>query len=666
MSNRKRDKTKTVTDTTQSITRTDLSTAAGDLGDKIEVLLGDKDLPASPHTMALVRRFANECNPEFYDKLGIERPSKYTFNEKSVIVLGPVPLELVHSLATLGVLGARESVLVSHDRWKEVQQIFPDLRGLLLDREEHTNTDTHTETEALFGNDESISWESENTGILELDKDLSQGSTLKENLKNEEKKSSVVQSQSKVNKKSTRKNSSKSELENYSWVPRHWFPILASVVVIASTLYWVHKQNNSKPPLPRNQSATEDVRLELKKKYIENLPEDLKPLPTEFLYQNEFGIMRKLRPILTQYEKGSLLLDETNEQFLKTISQPASSSFQARVIAANQLALYYVNRGRFSEAQKLLQDILLAAPTDLDTLINASIFEIIVNHPDRARSYAVSAQRLCRALDCWLPYTLLGYIEALSQNYSQSDRLFQIALSHMENTIVYGMWMKANGQNTDESRRRLSTLVRQSLWADPDRLEDSPLRAPLFIHWLYTESYEGYLSALAIFEKDIGLNKAQYLRWIASRHPYNSTPEPISQVHQALSKESDLLGQLLYAYVLKEERELDQASQIVNGVITQLSPKDYRGNWPWLLAGSLAEERGLVDQSILYYQGALSRQSRDVNAVYGLAMNLIYKKDFHGAQEKIAETLRLDPSFIPAILRITRMDWHARNQQIQN
>jgi tetratricopeptide (TPR) repeat protein len=646
------------TETTNSITLTDLSTVAGELGDKIESLLGDKELPQEAQPMALLRRSAARCTSDLLDKLGMEDYEAPAMGASQLVVLGPVPLELLHSLATLGILGAREHILVSHDRWKEIQQIFPDLKGLLLEHEEHTNTDTHTETETLLPQD-GAEWDSDKTGALELD--------TAENGEAEAKRPSppppreqatrqrTTSASSATPARSSRRKAPPATLFN----ARNIFSFL--IVLIAGSGLFYFLRSKTDIAMGAFEGGSE-IRSALRQKQLENIPENLRPLPTETLYQNEFGLLRRLRPVLLQYEKGSLFLNEADEQFLKTVAQPASSSFQARILASNQLALYYVYRGRYSEAQKLLNDILLASPADVTTLINASIYGVITNHFEQARVYALSAQRLCRALDCWLPYALLGYIEGMSGNAVQAERLFEIALSHMDNGVVYGLWLKTLANGPAELKIKIPSIVRRSLWVDPDRLKDSPIRAPLFLHWIYTDAAEGYISALALFENEVGKAKAQYLRWTNNRHPFNAAPEPIAQTRQNLAGEKDLLGQLLYAYLLKEEGQWDLSSQILTRVIPQLSPKDYRGSWPWLMAGNLAEERGLLDQSILFYQNALSRHPRDVNAIYGLAMNLIQKGDFQGAQEKTAEALRLDPSFVPAILRTSRLDWHRRLQ----
>lgn len=665
MASKKRDKTKTVTENTKSITLTDLSTFAGEMGDKIEKLLGEKDLPIEAQPMALLRRSAARCTTDLMEKLGLEEVSLPKFSN-NLLILGPVPLDLIHSLASLGLLTAREQILVSHDRWKEIQQVFPDLRGLLLDSEDSTNTDTHTETlteteaisEEASQKDQSKKWEEvEEEHSLELDKESPPSQGEPKNTGKREP-TAVLSRQATGVKESKRKTSKRVSISTF--FPLHVGLSGLLILVLGSSLFVFVKKRHDEKILESGKSGMLEVRSQLRKRQIGNLPEDLKPLATETLYQNEFGLLKRLRPLLLQYEKGSLFLAEGDEQFLRTISQPASSSFQARILASNQLALYYVFRGKFSEAQNLLNGILLASPTDLNTLINASIYGIVTGQLNQARKYALSAQSLCRALDCWLPYALLGYVEGLSNNPAQSERLFQIALSHMDNGLIYGLWLKTLSSSPAEVRMKIPSVLKQALWADPDLLKDSPLRAPLFIHWLYTESAEGYITALASFENEIGKNKAQYLRWVNNRHPFNAAPEPITQIEKKLSIESDLLGQVLYSYLLKETGEWDQASQVLNRVIPQLTAKDYHGTMPWVLAGNLASERGLLDQSIIFFQAAQSRKPRDVNAIYGLAMNLIEKRDFQAAQEKIAETLRLDPSYIPAMLRISRLEWHRR------
>ena len=81
-------------------------------------------------------------------------------------------------------------------------------------------------------------------------------------------------------------------------------------------------------------------------------------------------------------------------------------------------------------------------------------------------------------------------------------------------------------------------------------------------------------------------------------------------------------------------------------------------SWSWTFTGDVQSARGQRDQALIFYQAALSRNPQDPAAVLGLALNLRDSGDYKAAQQKLAESLALDPLFIPALLRISRFEWH--------
>ena len=111
------------------------------------------------------------------------------------------------------------------------------------------------------------------------------------------------------------------------------------------------------------------------------------------------------------------------------------------------------------------------------------------------------------------------------------------------------------------------------------------------------------------------------------------------------------------SYLEKDAGRLDRAADIVTRTLSRLSGSPIKSSWPWSFAGDIQRARGLYDQAIVFYEGALSRNPRDVNAVFGLALILREKREYKASFQKIEEALSLDPDYIPAQLRRDRFEW---------
>jgi tetratricopeptide (TPR) repeat protein len=65
----------------------------------------------------------------------------------------------------------------------------------------------------------------------------------------------------------------------------------------------------------------------------------------------------------------------------------------------------------------------------------------------------------------------------------------------------------------------------------------------------------------------------------------------------------------------------------------------------------------MLDQSVIFYESALNRNPRDVNAVFGLALILREKRDYKSANQKMEEAISLDSNYVPVQLRRDRFEW---------
>jgi tetratricopeptide (TPR) repeat protein len=156
------------------------------------------------------------------------------------------------------------------------------------------------------------------------------------------------------------------------------------------------------------------------------------------------------------------------------------------------------------------------------------------------------------------------------------------------------------------------------------------------------------------------------VRWLKGRATGFSTSTPsIAQVSVGLEAEESLQSQVLYAYALKEQSRYDESAQVLAKVLPLIENRKLtESSWPWTLAGDVEAARARFDQAILFYQGALNRNNLDYAAVYGLAMMLRDRSQYVESEQKMREALSLQPSFMPAKLRISRLEWQglARSQ----
>src|ERR1700739_4917577 len=102
-------------------------------------------------------------------------------------------------------------------------------------------------------------------------------------------------------------------------------------------------------------------------------------------------------------------------------------------------------------------------------------------------------------------------------------------------------------------------------------------------------------------------------------NPLSSSTE---DVLEKLRSETQSLSQLSASYIEKELGHLDKSAELLTATLKRLSGSPIKSSWPWSFAGDVQRNRGLLDQAIVFYEAALSRNPRDVNAVFGLALIL--------------------------------------------
>ncbi|NCN26864.1 tetratricopeptide repeat protein [bacterium] len=641
-----------------NITHTDLSMTSGG-SSELDDLLGAKALIKQDEPAALLRVLPGRLNDDLKKRLSV-RLSIEDINQVGIhpIVLGPIAADLLHSLACAGSLGSRDQVLLADNRWRELVDVYPDLKGLILEGDDLTYTATETLTEASTSDkeDSTFTGSYNEAEALELEGVPAPSNQV-------EARESIT-SVSHVVAKRPAAASAQKRSAHFNKAAEHtreidtriWLLPVAVLLVGLFVWQWPSlKENREEDPA----KAGVEFRRRMDEKRIAMLPDNLKPKPVSNLFDGQSVLQRKLRPYMESYERGSLYLNQEAIRVIEGISSPASASFQARVSATNLLAVQAIGKAQYTEARRLLSPILIAAPTDVVSLLNSAILELASGNLPEARRLAVSAQRLCGSPHCWLAYSLLGTIEAQQGRYEQSKLLFDSALASNQNILVYGMWMATFEEAPRNLQVKLDALLKRAIWTDPDRHLDSPLRAPVALHWVYSVASDGWRSASG-FTSALSSGQKKYVQWLLGSNPFVPLTESLEAVAKDLAREESSLSQTLYAYVLKELGKFEDASQVLSRSIQLVDYSQTRSSWPWTLAGNVNEEREMIDQAIYYYQNALSRNPRDVNSIYGLAVSMRDKEDYNGALQKIAEVLRLDPSYAPAILRLRRLEWHRK------
>jgi len=639
-------------------------------------LLGDGELKKPTEAQALLRLSSGLATESLLEKLEITNFPSHRLasnaNEdlRSPIVLGPFKLEELKSCAQAGLIGPKDGILVSFNRWKSPKLTFPGLStgfgGLEdltetspMERTQSMTTDfTDLEVEALDDAlKDTVLKPTEILSRLELkpsqriDSNVDQTITL-------ESPSTIEAQPSRVRVTIENTEMNKAQLSRTRKAPKLSFSVIGAslaLVFLSFTVVSLFKK--------KIHSVDEGVviqspdPLDLK---MRSWPENLRPRGVDSLYSEDDPRMRKLRPILIAYERGATVLSAADEQVLRTLADPASASWRARLLASNQLSVFYLAKLRLEDARRVLQPILEAAPNDPTTLLNDALLRLAEGDTSGAKESASVGIRLCPPELLWVAYSILGIIHGSAGRIEEAEKNFENALARSSNNpFIYGMWIQSLSRS-DTAKRKISMLIREALWSDPERLIDSPIRAPLAGHILKAEALAGFKRVT----DSTGLSAGQsaFLRWLDARDSMNPLGENTSKLAKLLASEANPQSQVLYAYLLKIEGNLDAASEILGRSIPLLEGQRISSSWAWSFAGDLQNARRQMDQALIYYQAALSRNPQDAAAVLGLAIALREAGDFQASEQKFAESLSLDPNLIPALLRIDRFEWHRRSR----
>jgi tetratricopeptide (TPR) repeat protein len=667
-----------------------------------EKLLGEKSLVKRNTEGVLVRIESGVLELRQAEKMGIEpyKPPHKGLQPFPALVVGPFPIQRVEDWARGGVLSHTDYILKPYDRWKIIITFFPDLAPQvntqsLSDGSALTLSQTDTLPEGRFEEEKTHT----PTGDLKLTPQTEDEGTRFGGLAVDPEKESQPavpaasanvqsprqtpeplpqQADFKVGEKISLGNQesffSKFFLENYLWL------IAAGLM---GGVFWKRAeiknhffskpeaQNSSapsvSPSLPKDSLALEAA------ESVPEIPLELRPIEGGIDFEDSDPLVRKIRPILENYQKGITILTDSDEILLTGFSQAGTSSWEARRLASNQLAVFLLSNQLVKEGLAVLEPIYEAVPGDATTLLNLSLLSFVRRDFASAEKTVEAAQRTAPLELKWIAHVISGKIKASVKGaFSEATKnSYEEALRFSANNFfIWGSWLRSAtinegiGRASKEALTKLPRLMRAGLWSDPDRLRDSPIPAPIAGHIVEAEAIAGFQRAVELTSKPLIIRNSQrpYIRWLETRKNRNPVSQDLSEAAQSLSQDNDVQAQVLLAYTLKEMKKITEAVQIMQQAIPLIeTEKDVPvSSWPWTLAGDLHAERGDWDQAATYYEGAIKKNPNDVAALWGLSTYFREKSRFVEAIQKKQEALSLDPNFIPARLRISRFEWHRR------
>jgi len=593
--------------------------------------------------------------------------------KESICVLGPYSITNLKDKLLEGHLRKTDRVMHSGGRWKPLLEEFPEWAVHVHSNDEFSRTVELTQTHTLTGTSELDSSKIPET--IEAPDSLSDSDLELEDFGDELVRNSSDVVQPKPTRKAPAKPTTPKKLEvekvdellpqgtrkPLAPSPQGLGPVQLTLVITvllgAGLIFFSQRSKNS------SENTAIDAKVQktdesIVKKSAE-WPLNLQPLSLDSLYQEDSPIIKKIRPLLRAYEAGVTSFSPSDEILLRRIADPASSSWVARKLASNQLAVHYLSRGDISRARDSLLPILQEAPDDFATLVNMALIDISEGKMGQARETLRVAFRIEKDMH-WLTLSLLGMLEGLSDRWTDANKNFQDALArNPNNPYILGLWLQTLLKQGKGVRFQIQKLVEDALWSDPDALIDAPIPAPIAGHFFYSEALEGLIRGAESLGNSLSPSKLSYLRWLKGRvFSFSPLTQPLGTVMKDLELDQDLQAQVLYAYTLKEQQRYDEASEVLTKALPLIEDRKItKSSWPWTLAGDVALARSRYDQAITFFQSALNRNNFDYAAVHGLAVTLRDRGQYSNAQQKLKEALSLQPNFMPSKLRMTRFEW---------
>jgi tetratricopeptide (TPR) repeat protein len=650
--------------------------------ERIRSLLGSKSLKKGKERKILLMLENTRSREGLIYSENVDQPHS---GEECVCILGPFSVSALKAKLLAGHLRKTDRVMFSGNRWKPLLEEFPDWGVHVHSNDEFSRTVELTQTGTLTSGTVPFSEDGDSSpkapGIEEddglqleevADEVIRASTPVPTEAVPEKKKAPVPPQPSKkleierveeLSSKSESRSEAKtgSQLEKAPGLGPIQLTLLLTVFLGTALIFFSRRDRGAK-----SEEVTMDVKSQASVaqnaiKRSAQWPLNLQPLSLDSLYQEDSPVMKRIRPLMRAYEAGITSFSSADEILLRRIADPASSSWVARKIASNQLAVHYLSRGDTPKAREVLLPILQEAPDDFPTLVNTALIDISEGKMSQARETLRVAFRIDKDMH-WLTLSLLGMLEGLSDRWADANKNFEGAVArNPNNPYILGLWLQTLLKQGKGVRFQIQKLVEDALWSDPDTLVDSPIPAPLAGHFFYSEALEGLIRGGESLGNALSPAKLSYLRWLKGRvFSFSPLTQPLPQVMKELELDDDLQAQVLYAYTLKEQQRFDESAAVLTKVLPLVEDKKItKSSWPWTLAGDVALVRGRYDQAITLFQSALNRNNFDYSAVHGLALTLRDRGQYADAVQKLKEALSLQPNFMPSKLRMTRFEWQA-------
>jgi tetratricopeptide (TPR) repeat protein len=636
-------------------------TSDGTHSDTTKRLLGAEPLGQSGEARALVRLSSGRIEAPLAEELDLATIEVSADSSIVPIVVGPYSVTKLKGLALQGLVGPRDYMLESFSRWKTIREHFPEIAESFNTSSELTDTATAADKTFTQSETDEVNEGLESTNYKEGD-ELTHTSVQLDMPPPPPSRATPppalvatkLVSPPQVKESVFDKVTVKGNL-GLNIVLGILICLVGVIAFNPSSIMRIFGKKALTTAVADNNDHGRHP--------PSSWPENLVPLELSDLYESDSAFVRRIRPLLLSYDRGNIQISDQDMRMLNEYADAAASSWEGRVVASNLLAIYGLARGRVGDAKKMLAPLLATGSVDATTTLNMALVALAEKNYSLAKEIAGSAGRLCSKNLCWAAHAILGTVEGNTGRLEDADREFSIAVnSSGGHPIAYGLWLQALTRNDAATKRALPRVMNEALLSDSDLVFDSPLSAPFAGRLLLLQAIEGYKKAILKVGAKLSQGQQAYLNWFVSHNENNPITESVASVRNLLEGESDPKSQVLAAYLYKREKNFESAAELMSRVVPLLKGDDMASSWPFVLAGDIQFERGQLEQSLVFYQSALSRNAQSGTAVLGLAVVARDQGDFTTAAQKFHEAQQADASLLPALLRIRRQEWHDRNQ----
>lgn len=405
---------------------------------------------------------------------------------------------------------------------------------------------------------------------------------------------------------------------------------------------------------------------------IPGWPAELRPIKlADIAEKDDDSNSRKVRKVALEYQiNAAQVFSQQDELFLRGQASPGGTSERAQVLAANHLAVHYLAQKAPVDAMRQLKNLVEDDSKDLSTLINYSVALYELSEFPEALNQVARAERFADKKNTGLFVNALHALLSASKEASpvrkeDIDRDFtSIERENVNNPIFYGLWARTLEKLKPLPKLEIQKLLQKALWADPDRVLDASYDAvPIARFWFVKEAFEGLKQAASGPDTKLKDGQKEFLDLMIERRGSGIRYEKLlkASVRDSLNRErvSDPLSQLLYAFMLKEEGKMKDASEVMSSLLGDPKENDFLrdSSYANTLAGEVSMYQGRFNEAKVAFSQALNHNNFDVTALWGLAVVAREQNQFDEALSKLAQAKAVDPSFYPALLRRERFSW---------